>query len=103
MFVELFFTSFSELHFNKSYPPSQQMFRHGLAGEGDKGPSLSYKTLRVDNVGITQGKLNEFATGNPLLVPVIKGKGNEVRKIIQGYMNALQVFNFSAPGFEQKC
>jgi hypothetical protein len=41
--------------------------------------------------------------GNPCLVPFIKGKGNEVREIAQGYMNGLHVFDFSGLGFEQKC
>ena len=40
-------------------------------------------------MGITQGKLNEFAIGNPCLVPFIKGKGNEVGKIVQEYINGL--------------
>ena len=40
-FFCLFSPSFSELVFNKSSPPSQQISRHGSdGGEGDKGPSI---------------------------------------------------------------
>jgi hypothetical protein len=39
----------------------------------------------------------------PSLVPFLNGKGNEVRKIAQGYIYEPHDFNFSEPGFEQKC